>query len=58
MGIIKGLLVWPDNCMLLQVHLHICHLCTLLGTNFVLLLLQWAVSESLVVSMSFVRQGD
>ena len=22
-GIIKGLLVWPDNCMLLHVHLHV-----------------------------------
>ena len=26
--IIKGLLVWPDNCMLMHVHLHVCRLCT------------------------------
>ena len=57
-GIIKGLLVWPDNCMLLHVHLHLCRLFYVLGTNFVLLLLQWAASGPLVVSMSFVRQGD
>ena len=57
-GIIKGLLVSPDNCMLLHVHLHVCRLCTVLGTNFVVLLLQWAVSGSLVVSLSFMWQGD
>ena len=57
-GIIKGLLLWPDNCMLLHVHLHVCRFCTVPGTNFFLLLLQWAVSGSLVVSMWSVRQGD
>ena len=57
-GIIKGLLVWPDSCMLLHVHLHVCRLCTGLGTNFLLLLPQWVVSGSLVASMYFVRQGD
>ena len=58
MGIIKGLLVWPDNCILMHVCLHVCRLCTVLWTNFLLLLLQWAVFGSLVVNMSFVRQGD
>ena len=57
-GIIKGLLVWPDNCMLMHVHLLVCRWCTSVGTNFVLLLPQWVALESLVVSMSFVRQGD
>ena len=57
-GIINGLVVWPDNCMLPHLHLHFCGLCNLLGMNFVLLLLHWAISESLVVSMSVVRQGD
>ena len=57
-GIIKGLLVWPDNCMLLHLLLHVCHLCTGLGTKFRLLLPQWTASGSLVVSMSFVRRGD
>ena len=57
-GIIKGLLVWPDNCMLLHLLLHVCRLCTGLGTNFCLLLPQWVASGSLVVSMSFVRRGD
>ena len=60
MGIIKGLLVWLDSCMLLHVRLHVCRLCIVLGTSFVgdKLLLQWAVYGSLVVSMPFVRQGD
>ena len=58
MGIIKDILVWPDNCILLHVHLHVGRLCTVLGTNFPLLLPQWAASGSLVVNMSFVRQGD
>ena len=53
-GIIKGLLVWPKNCMLLHVQLHVCRLCTVLGTNFLQLLPQWAGYGSLVVSMSFV----
>ena len=39
MGSIKGLLVWPDNCMLLHLLLHVCRLCTGLATNFCLLLL-------------------
>ena len=58
MGIIKGLLVSPDNWMLLHLLLHVCRLCTGLGTNFCLLLPQWVASGSLVVSMSFVRRGD
>ena len=57
-GIIKGLLVWPDNCMLLHLLLHVCRFCTGLGTNFCLLLPQWVASGSLVVSRSFVRRGD
>ena len=57
-GIIKGLLVWPNNCMLLHLLLHVCRLCTVLGTNFCLLLPRWVASRSLVVSMSFVRRGD
>ena len=57
-GIIKALVVWPDNCMLLHVHLHVCCLCTVLRTNFVLLLLLWAVSGSLVLIIFFSRQGD
>ena len=56
-GIIKGLLASPDNRILLHVHLHVCRLCTVLGTNFLLLLPQWA-APGLLVSMSFVRQGD
>ena len=31
---------WPDNCMLLHVHLHVCRLCIVLGTNFLSLLPQ------------------
>ena len=57
-GIIKGLLVWLDTCMLLHLLLHVCCLCTGLGTNFLLLLPQWVASGSLVVGMSFVRRGD
>ena len=58
MGILKGLLLWPNNCMLLHVHPQVCPFCTVPGTNFFLLLLRWAVCGSLVVSMCFVRQGD
>ena len=57
-GIIKGLLVRLDNCMLLQVHLHVYRLCFVFGGQFVLLFLPWAVFGSLVVSMCFVRYGD
>ena len=57
-GIIKGLLVGPDNCMLLHVHLHVYLFYNVPGTNFFLLLLQWAVAGSSVVSMSIVRPGD
>ena len=32
-GIIKGLLVWPDNLMLLHVHLHVYPFCSVLGAN-------------------------
>ena len=41
--IIEGLLVWPDNCMLLHMQLHICRLCTVLGTSFVLPLLHFRI---------------
>ena len=58
MGIIKGLLVWPDICMLLHLLLHVYRLCTSLGTIFCLLLPQWVASGSLVVGMSFVRRGE
>ena len=58
LGIIKGLLVWPDNCMLLHLLLHVRRLCTVLGTNFLLLLPHWVASGSMVVNMSFVRRGD
>ena len=34
MGIIKGLLVWPDNRMLLHMHLHVYRLCSVVGANF------------------------
>ena len=57
-GLIKELLVWPDNCMLLHLLLHVFCLCTGQGTNFLLLLTQWVASRSLLVSMSFVRRGD
>ena len=57
-GIIKGLLVWLDNCMLLHLLLHVCRLCTGPGTIFLLLLPQWVASPSLVFSMSFVWRGD
>ena len=33
-GIIKGLLVWPDNRMLLHMHLHVYRFCFVLGANF------------------------
>ena len=57
-GIIKGLLVWPKDSMLLHLHLRVCRFCIVPGTNFFLLLLHWVVSGSLVVSMCFVPQGD
>ena len=57
-GIIKGLLVWPDNCMLLHLTLHLCCFCAGPGTNFLVLLPQWVASGSPVVSMSFVRRGE
>ena len=57
-GIIKGLLVWPNNCMLLHLLLHVCRLYTGPGKNFLLLLPQWVASGSLVVRMSFVWRGN
>ena len=33
-GIIKDFLVWPDNCILLHVHLHACRSCTVPGGIF------------------------
>ena len=33
-GIIKGLLVWLDNCMLLHMHLHVYRFCFVQGANF------------------------